>query len=176
MVRFYTFLDTVNWIIGSSVDSILDPISMGSMWHISVSACFIMTIETDIVQPVKDFVRDSKFLLNRCTKPNKKGLRFLYGVIDRVHPDRHGYCCRFRRDGTGRLFREADPYSHQQYSHWCLNLLYDWYIVWLNLCNALFSINKQTPKTPYVYTRSGTRSGRRRRNCRRERNRPPSLQ
>ena len=175
---------------------------MGSMWHISVSACFIMTIETDIVQPVKDFVRDSKFLLNRCTKPNKKGLRFLlgfvqrfrrnllnrctkpnkkglrflYGVIDRVHPDRHGYCCRFRRDGTGRLFREADPYSHQQYSHWCLNLLYDWYIVWLNLCNALFSINKQTPKTPYVYTRSGTRSGRRRRNCRRERNRPPSLQ
>ena len=149
---------------------------MGSMWHISVSACFIMTIETDIVQPVKDFVRDSKFLLNRCTKPNKKGLRFLYGVIDRVHPDRHGYCCRFRRDGTGWLFREADPYSHQQYSHWCLNLLYDWYIVWLNLCNALFSINKQTPKTPYVYTRFGTRSGRRRRNCRRERNRPPSLQ
>lgn len=34
----------------------------------------IMTVETDIIQPVKDFVRDSKFLLNRCTKPDKKGL------------------------------------------------------------------------------------------------------
>lgn len=32
-----------------------------------------MTIETDIIQPVKDFVRDSKFLINRCTKPDKKG-------------------------------------------------------------------------------------------------------
>lgn len=32
-----------------------------------------MTVETDIIQPVKDFIRDSKFLLNRCTKPDKKG-------------------------------------------------------------------------------------------------------
>ena len=31
------------------------------------------TIETDSIQPVKDFVRDSKFLVNRCTKPDKKG-------------------------------------------------------------------------------------------------------
>ena len=32
-----------------------------------------MTIESDIIQPVKDFIRDSKFLVNRCTKPDKKG-------------------------------------------------------------------------------------------------------
>ncbi|KNB44210.1 putative translocase SEC61 subunit gamma [Blastocystis sp. subtype 4] len=31
-----------------------------------------MTIETEIIQPVKDFIRDSKFLVNRCTKPDKK--------------------------------------------------------------------------------------------------------
>ena len=32
-----------------------------------------MTIETDIIQPVKNFVRDSKYLVNKCTKPDKKG-------------------------------------------------------------------------------------------------------
>ena len=32
-----------------------------------------MTLETDIIQPIKDFVRDSKFLVNRCTKPDKRG-------------------------------------------------------------------------------------------------------
>ena len=40
-----------------------------------------MTIETDIIQPVKDFVRDSKFLVNRCTKPDKKGMA-CYLVFD----------------------------------------------------------------------------------------------
>ena len=36
-----------------------------------------MTIETDIIQPVKDFIRDSKFLVNKCTKPDKKGTVFV---------------------------------------------------------------------------------------------------
>ena len=39
-----------------------------------------MTIETDIIQPVKDFVRDSKFFLNRCTKPDKKGRRLFPSI------------------------------------------------------------------------------------------------
>ena len=37
----------------------------------------IMTIETDIIQPVKDFIRDNKFLVNKCTKPDKKGTVFV---------------------------------------------------------------------------------------------------
>ena len=37
-----------------------------------------MTIETDIIQPVKDFIRDSKFLVNKCTKPDKKGTVFVF--------------------------------------------------------------------------------------------------
>ena len=71
-----------------------------------------MTIETDIVQPVKDFVRDSKFFVNRCTKPNKKGERVGGGLIDRVHANGDCYGRWFRCDGSGWLLRETDPYSY----------------------------------------------------------------
>ncbi len=79
-----------------------------------------MTIETDIIQPVKDFIRDSKFLVNKCTKPDKKGGACFLRVTDRIHSDR--YCHRdwFCRYGSGRLFREVDSHPHQQHSHWCL--------------------------------------------------------
>lgn len=71
---------------------------------IFVSSHPIMTIETDIIQPVKDFVRDSKFLINRCTKPDKKGRSFLSPLSCRVHSN--CYCNRYWlcRYGTCRLF------------------------------------------------------------------------
>ena len=71
-----------------------------------------MTIETDIVQPVKDFVRDSKFFMNRCTKPNKKGEEMGSGLIDRVHADSDCDGCWICSDGSGWLLRETDPYSY----------------------------------------------------------------
>ena len=80
-----------------------------------------MTLETDIIQPVKDFVRDSKFLLNRCTKPDRKGERLLNSMICRIHSDCDRFCCWFRRYGTCRLLCQAHSHSYQQHSHWCLS-------------------------------------------------------
>ena len=80
-----------------------------------------MTIETDIIQPVKDFVRDSKFLVNRCTKPDKKGRIQSIALITRIHSDSYCYCRRIRCDGPRWVFRQVDSYSDQQYSDWCLN-------------------------------------------------------
>ena len=93
---------------------------------------WIMTLETDIIQPVKDFVRDSKFLLNRCTKPDRKGERLLNFVICRIHSDCDCLCCWFRRYGTCRLFCQADSHSYQQHSYWCLSNR-----GWWNLCQLV---------------------------------------
>ena len=72
-----------------------------------------MTGETDIIQPVKDFIRDSKFLLNRCTKPDKKGIATGVVLITRIYSDCHCFCDWIRCYGFGGLLREAYPYSDQ---------------------------------------------------------------
>ena len=72
-----------------------------------------MTVETDIIQPVKDFIRDSKFLLNRCTKPDRKGNAFRGALITRVYSDCHCFCDRIRCYGFSGLLRKAGPYSDQ---------------------------------------------------------------
>ena len=92
-----------------------------------------MTLETDIIQPVKDFVRDSRFLLNRCTKPDRKGKRFFNPTICRIHSDCNCFCCWICRYGTGGLFCQADPHSYQQHSYWCLSI---W--GWRNWCQLYF--------------------------------------
>lgn len=79
-----------------------------------------MTIESDIIQPVKDFVRDSKFLINRCTKPDKKGSVRDSFFIYRIHSNCYCHCYWLCCNGFCWLFCEVDSYPYQQYPHWCL--------------------------------------------------------
>lgn len=80
-----------------------------------------MTVETDIIQPVTNFIRDSKFLLNRCTKPDKKGNVSSVVLISRIHSDCHCFCYWLCGYGFSWLLRKTDPYSYQQYPHRCLS-------------------------------------------------------
>lgn len=36
---------------------------------------------TDLLEEPKVFVRDSIHLLNRCTKPDRRGVFFVYGLV-----------------------------------------------------------------------------------------------
>lgn len=81
-----------------------------------------MTLETDIIQPVKDFVRDSKFLLNRCTKPDRKGGWLRSSMICRIHSDCDCLCYWLCRYGTCGLFCQAYSHSYQQHSYWSLSI------------------------------------------------------
>lgn len=73
----------------------------------------------EIVDVPVSFVQEGVHFLNRCTKPDRKGMRARLAADHRVYPDlprgRYG----FRRDGFHRLPREAGAHPDQQHCTYC---------------------------------------------------------
>lgn len=65
----------------------------------------------------RKFAKDSLQLLNRCTKPDKRGKFFSNTIIypGRICKDCTGCGCWVCSDGIYRVRGKVDPHSHQQY-------------------------------------------------------------
>ncbi|RXH96988.1 hypothetical protein DVH24_035656 [Malus domestica] len=63
-----------------------------------------------VVDPLREFSKDSIRLVKRCHKPDRKG-NSAFGILQGRAPDSD----RVRRDGFRRVLRQADLHPHQQY-------------------------------------------------------------
>uniref|UniRef100_A0A0A0LUE9 Uncharacterized protein n=1 Tax=Cucumis sativus TaxID=3659 RepID=A0A0A0LUE9_CUCSA len=74
-----------------------------------------------VVDPLREFAKDSVRLVKRCHKPDRKGmfLAFTLYCIDlirfRIHQGCRSYRYRLRCDGICRVLCQANLHSDQQY-------------------------------------------------------------
>ncbi len=106
----------------------------------------------EFIEPAIEFANDSKRLVNRCTKPDRKGVFFQLWSISygcRVPEDCYRHGDWLRAHGLHWLLREACAYPHQQ--HYCVRLFFFHLQLQLTLRRSWFIFFTRPSRIKYYF-------------------------